>query len=59
MNLCDAKHEKVCYEGNTCPLCEAIDEYTDGITEKEDYIIDLENEIEDLKSKIKNMEEQS
>lgn len=48
MNICNSnKHEDICFDGSTCPLCVAIDEIKDlesVISEKNDVIADLERE---------------
>lgn len=44
MNLCSDKHDEICYEGRTCPLC----------TIRED----LEKEIEDLKKAVEDLEKE-
>jgi len=43
MNLCDLKHDEICYEGRDCPLC----------AEKED----LENKLEEARERIKELED--
>lgn len=30
MNLCSSGHDEVCYDGRTCPVCEAIGERDDA-----------------------------
>lgn len=45
MNLCDAKHQEVCFEGRECPLCEAREE-----------IADLKREVQSLEQKVENLE---
>jgi chromosome segregation ATPase len=59
MTLCDNGHEKICYELNFCPLCEAnekIDRQSQTIINYETKIEDLENEIEDLEEQIKELQ---
>ncbi len=43
MNLCDDKHEEICFEGRDCPMCILINE--------------KDNEIRDLQKEIKELEE--
>lgn len=43
MNLCSDKHDEVCYEGRTCPVC--------------DLRSDKDDEIERLTQKVKEEEE--
>lgn len=43
MNLCSDKHDEVCYEGRTCPVC--------------DMRSDKESEVEDAKRELKEEQE--
>jgi hypothetical protein len=45
MNLCDKKHEQICFDGYDCPMCEKNNE-TDR----------LEREIEELRDKVEDLE---
>ena len=48
MNLCNAGHDEVCFDGRLCPVCEAQLE-----------IDRLERETEDLRNEIKEWEQAS
>lgn len=45
MNLCSHKHEEVCYEARTCPVCDVIEAMNKAIAELEDEIVILKDEI--------------
>ena len=47
MNLCDAGHEEVCFEGRNCPACALKDE----ILERDKKITNLEMEVYDLENR--------
>jgi len=45
MELCSDDHQEICFEGRSCPLCDAI-------SEKDKEILSLEEQIEDLTDKL-------
>lgn len=48
MNLCNDRHDEICYEGRYCPACELlkiIEGLEDDIRKKDDIIDDLEKQI--------------
>jgi len=47
MNLCNEKHDEVCFEGRICPVCEKMNE-----------IAVLEGDITELKQQVKDLESQ-
>lgn len=51
VNICNAKHDEIVYEGHQCPICQMIEDY-------ERDIDDLHDQIENLKDEIKSLEEQ-
>ena len=44
MNLCDDRHQEICYDSRNCPLCAKMDE----IAVMEDEMKDLKKTVEDL-----------
>ena len=50
MNLCSHKHDEVCYENNSCPVCELISEMDNRIKSLEGEVKDLEEKVEELES---------
>ena len=51
MNICDHKHEEVCYEGRHCPMCSMIEAYEEDVEnlkkEIESISIELETKTEE------------
>ncbi len=41
MNLCADNHNEICFDGRTCPLCEAMGE----IKELENEVVNLQKEL--------------
>lgn len=52
MNLCSSGHDEICYEGNICPLCDTINDFTDQIEVLEEYVNTLESDIGNLQSQL-------
>ena len=55
MILCSEGHEEVCYEGRTCPACDAIKEavmYQEDSEEKAKFIAELEKELFEVKANV-------
>jgi len=50
MELCSDKHEEVCYEGRTCPVCAERDDLQGQIDELNKEVARLEGEIEEFSS---------
>jgi len=48
MKLCDDGHEEVCYEGNRCPACEALNE----LAEAKEQIEARDGEIAELRDNL-------
>lgn len=55
MNLCDAQHQEICFEGRGCPFCDMITEKDKKISKKNKEIYDLETNIDELENKIHDM----
>lgn len=49
MNLCSNDHEEVCYEGRSCPACEAIKDGEKECDALANTIDDLKDQIEELR----------
>ncbi len=50
MYLCSEKHEEICHEGNRCPVCDAIEELENEISDLNSEISNLERKLEDVES---------
>lgn len=54
MELCSEDHDEVCYEGSTCPVCEAIEKYkgaaADGEKVLEAQAAALSGALDDIKT---------
>lgn len=49
LSTCSLGHEEVCYIGNECPVCTAIEEIT---KEKDDQIESLKKDVENYKNEV-------
>ena len=49
MNLCSDGHEKICFEGRICPLCDMRDELRAEIINRDKEIQAMERLIKTLK----------
>jgi hypothetical protein len=60
MQLCEEHHQEVCFDGRTCPVCEAIAE-KEGVEnelEQTKELLDSTNEVvEELRSEIKDLKD--
>ena len=45
MNLCNSGHDEIVHEGNTCPICELIERFTEEIGDLEEQVVELEETI--------------
>lgn len=50
MNICDTRHDEICFLGPDCPLCEVRDQL-------EGEIVTLKEEVHDLKYRDKHLEQ--
>ena len=53
LNLCDKKHEEICYRGSNCPACEVRDQTQEEYQEEIDKLV---KEISNLEEKIADHE---
>ena len=54
MDLCSERHDEVCYDGRTCPVCDAKAETEKQVAESDKQY----NEITDLKAENGNLQDQ-
>lgn len=52
MNLCDAGHDEVCYEGRKCPVCTVKEELEAQLAQVQDELASAKLEIEELENSI-------
>ena len=57
--ICNNKHEEICHEGFSCPICDLIAEKDQEIEELNDNVVDLRKEVEMLESKEHDDEQQA
>lgn len=50
MNMCDDKHQEVCFEGRQCPICQLLEAHAQELKEKDDKIEELKLALEDLEN---------
>jgi len=55
MDICNDKHDEICYEGRICPLCDVIDAFTAQIEGLERDIKSLESENEGLQNQLEDI----
>ena len=56
MNLCSHHHEEICFDGRECPLCAAVEEKDEEITELNRQVKELIQERDDLQEQVDNLE---
>jgi glutaredoxin len=61
MDLCRGgrgtkEHEEICYEGNSCPFCERLEELAGEMADLQGVITSKQQTIEDLESTIEKLE---
>ncbi len=59
MNLCNAKHDEICFNGRECPLCEMLDGKNDDINDLENQIRELKRELVVLKEEFETFKSES
>jgi len=50
VELCSDKHEEVCFEGKTCPVCEMRDDMQRSIDDLEKKNVNLKDEVTELEN---------
>jgi uncharacterized coiled-coil protein SlyX len=58
MNLCNYKHDEICFEGRKCPFCEKIAELEAEIASRDNQISSLNDERADLNSEVTALQNQ-
>lgn len=58
MNLCSTKHDEVCYEGRTCPVCDLRSEKDSEIDELKQQLKEEEENTEAWQEKYKTANEE-
>lgn len=56
MELCSYNHDEVCFEGRTCPVCDAVSNSDREQESLAETIASLRVEIESLKDELRNVE---
>lgn len=53
MNLCDHKHDEICFDGRTCPICVQIADLELDVERLQDELADTKLELEEAAKELR------
>ena len=58
LNLCNSGHDEICFEGHTCPFCEAIKKSEKEVDDLNSVVSSLKDDVSSVEEKVRDLEDQ-